>query len=395
VKSQIHYLDHASMGRPTRRTLDRVQAAVAGLDTFNSTGTEETIHQMEAVERARRRVARFLHADPANILLVGNTTQALGIIATSLPLSRGDNVLVADIEFMGATIVWQGVCKRVGIELLPVKTSEGCIVPADFAVRINSRTRAIVVSAVQEISGFRADLGAICNIAAQYGTFIIVDGIQEIGAHSVDFGRLGVDAYCAGGHKWLRSPFGMGFVCFAPRLLEVLDPTYRGYLALAEPEIGWSRYMEWPDRSSFDPPPPRLDAERMQTGGYPNWLGAVALDAAIEDFERLRPSLVWARIRKLRKRLENGLNELGLKFLGGPKPSEEEIAGIVTFCLPGGAAEEKKLLNRLERAGIYVTMRYASGVGGIRVAVHESNTETDVDALLEVTGQFMRKSRKT
>src|SRR5580704_2515821 len=391
-KTRFHYLDHASMGRPTRRTLARLHTALSELDSFASTGTLETIRQFEAVDRARTRVAKFIHADPSNILLVGNTTEALGTIATALPMSRGDNILMADIEFMGATIAWRGACQRAGVEILPVKTEAGKVFAEDFAARASSRTRAILISSVQEISAWRSDLRAISDVAAKFGAFVIADGIQETGARPVDFQGLGVDAFCAGGHKWLRSPFGLGFACIGRRLLDVLQPAYQGYLALGEPAVGWDRYMELAGRTPFDLPADRTDAGRLDTGGYPNWLGAMGLDAAIEDFQKLGPQRSWKRIKKLRARLVNGSRESGIDFLGGPEPPENAFAGMLTFCLPGGATHEKKLLEAMKKARVFASLRYVSGIGGIRIAVHESNTDADVDALLDVVRRFLKKS---
>ena len=392
--TKFHYLDHASMGRPTRRTLERLHAALFKLGSFASTGTIEALKQFDAVEKARTRVAQFVHADPANILLIGNTSQALGMIATALPMSRGDNILMADIEFMGATVAWRGACRRAGVEILPVKTTGGKICAEQFAVRANSRTRAILISSVQEVSGWRADLRAISDVAAKFGAFVIADGIQEAGARPVDFRELGVDAFCAGGHKWLRSPFGLGFACLGPRLLEVLEPASQGYLALGEPEVGWDRYMELAERTPFDLPADRTDAGRMETGGYPNWLGAIGLDAAIEDYQKLGPERSWKRIKKLRARLVNGLRELGIGFLGGPEPPEDAFAGIVTFWLPGGAVDEKKLLEEMKKARVFASLRYVTGIGGIRTAIHESNRDEDVDALLDVTRRFLKKRQR-
>jgi len=391
-RARFHYLDHASMGRPTQRTLTRLHTALAELGEFASTGTLETLRQFEAVDRARARVAEFIHADTASILLVGNTSQALGTIAAALPMSRGDNILMADIEFMGATVAWRGACRRAGVEIVPVKTNAGKIFAEDFAARANSRTRAILISSVQEISGWRADLRAISEVAAKVGAFVIADGIQETGARPIDLRKLGVDAFCAGGHKWLRSPFGLGFVCIGPRLLDVLEPPYQGYLALGEPDVGWDRYMELAERTPFDLPADRRDAGRLDTGGYPNWFGAMALDAATEDFQKLGVERVWARIKKLRARLVKGLRELGIGFLGGPEPPEDAFAGMVTFCLPGGAAEEKKLLEEMKRARVFASLRYVSGIGGIRTGVHESNTDADVDALLDVARKFLKRA---
>ncbi len=394
TKTRFHYLDHASMGRPTLHTLNRLRTALSRLGSFASTGTIETLNQFDAVERARKRVAQFIHADLENILLVGNTSQALGLIATALPMSRGDNILMADIEFMGATVAWRGACRRAGVEIVPVKTTAGKVLAEQFAERANSRTRAILIASVQEITGWRADLRAISDVAVKSGAFVIADGIQEAGARPVNFRELGVDAYCAGGHKWLRSPFGAGFACLGPRLLEVLEPASQGYLALGEPEVGWDRYMELADRTPFDLPPDRRDAGRMDTGGYPNWLGAMGLDAAIEGFQKLGPQRTWKKIKNLRARLVKGLEELGLEFLGGPDPPENSYAGMLTFCLPGGAAQEKKLLEEMKKARVFASLRYVTGIGGIRTGLHESNSEADVDALLDVTRRYLKQTNR-
>jgi hypothetical protein len=55
---------------------------------------------------------------------------------------------------------------------------------------------------------------------------------------------------------------------------------------------------------------------------------------------------------------------------------------------------EASILEELKKARIYVSLRYVSGVGRIRTAVHESNSSADVDALLDVTRRFLAKSAK-
>jgi len=64
------------------------------------------------------------------------------------------------------------------------------------------------------------------------------------------------------------------------------------------------------------------------------------------------------------------------------------------MTLPGGAPEEKKLLERFERAKVYASLRYVSGIGGIRLAVHETNQMADVDAMLDIARRFLRKPSK-
>jgi aspartate aminotransferase-like enzyme len=130
----------------------------------------------------------------------------------------------------------------------------------------------------------------------------------------------------------MRSPFGLGFACLSQRLLEVLDPSYHGYLALAEPEMGWDRYMGLTSRSPFDLLPLRQDAVRLETGGFPNWLGAAALDTAASELESKGQTSVWARIRRLRKRLVADLAKWGLRYLAGstfPRGHSRELLRFI------------------------------------------------------------------
>jgi cysteine desulfurase / selenocysteine lyase len=384
-----HYLDHACLGRPTPQTLAAVRQAAASIAAPGAAGTARTMGLLEAVEAARQSVGRLIRSAPNNILLIENTTQGVGWIASSLPVQAGDNVLVADIEFMGAALVWRHIARRVGVEIISVPTSNGRVLPQHFAAKANARTRAIMVGAVQEVSGFRTDLGALQEIASHCGAALIVDGIQEVGAVPVDLEKCPVDAYCAGGHKWLRSPFGTGFAFIHPRLLERLDPPFCGYLALQEPEIGWDHYMELEDRSAYDPLAEINDARRLATGGIPNWLGAVALGHAAEEFLQLGVHNVWQRILHLRSRLADGLAGLGFPLTGD---RSNGISGMVCFRSGGEVEQDRALHSALTASRVFVSLRYISGVGGLRVAVHENNTDADVDALLEVASHFVRNS---
>jgi selenocysteine lyase/cysteine desulfurase len=40
---------------------------------------------------------------------------------------------------------------------------------------------------------------------------------------------------------------------------------------------------------------------------------------------------------------------------------------------------------------IYTTLRYTSGIGGIRVSPHYYNSNEDIDRLLEAAGDFLKK----
>jgi len=77
---------------------------------------------------------------------------------------------------------------------------------------------------------------------------------------------------------------------------------------------------------------------------------------------------------------------LGFPIVGA---GDEGISGIVCFRTAGGIDQDRALVSALTAARVLVSLRYVAGIGGLRVAVHEDNTEADVDALLEVAARFI------
>lgn len=385
----MHYLDHACVGRPADATLRAVSEAVTSLGDRAVPGTERTLSWLDAMSLARARVADLLRARADDIALVQNTTDGLGLLASGLRLRPGDNILVPDIDFLSAALVWRLACERDGVELRPVRSRRGAVPFDAFVAAADNRTRVIVTSAVQELSGYRTDLEALADLAAACDAYLIVDGIQEAGVLDRDLSRSRVHAYVAGGHKWLGSPFGLGFLWMHPRLREHCHPAYLGYFNVEDPPDGWDRYLRDPARTAFDRFPARRAASVLESGGTPQWLGAVGLAAAADDLLARGIDNVERDVGRLVVRLRTGLAELGLSgsVLGGPGTTQ---SAIVTFGVPGGPDAEQRLLETLASAGVQVSSRHGCGVGGIRVSPHVGNTEDDVDALLAVTKDTVR-----
>lgn len=351
-----------------------------------------TLDLVEEVEEARRAVSRLLSVPAESVALVENTTQGLGLLATSIPLESGDNVVVPDIDFLSAALVWRRRAERAGIEVRPVRTRAGCVAIEDFARVMNNRTRVVVTSAVQEVSGDRVDLGPLMELCELHDAYLIVDGIQEAGVLQRDLSHTPVHAYCSGGHKWLGSPFGLGFMYLNPDLLEVCRPGFYGYFNLLEPEQGWGPYLESRGRSPFDELPPSREARIFESGGMPNWLGAVGLRWAIEGILKRGLAPIEAHVLRLGERLRNGLSQLGLgRYLLG-RDAPEHRSAINTFSLPGGLPQERSLLRALEEERVFISLRSVSGVGGMRVSPHVGNTPEDIDLLLKITAHHLKEA---
>ena len=70
----------------------------------------KTLEEIESCGRPMLQVAdvaEFIGCDTDEVALVQNTTHGLGIIANAIPLEKGDNILVCDLEYQASTVCWK------------------------------------------------------------------------------------------------------------------------------------------------------------------------------------------------------------------------------------------------------------------------------------------------
>lgn len=388
------YLDTACKGLPAAPVLDAVRSYLCEVaDCPGVNGTEDTVRLFEDLGMARAEVARLLNCDPSCIALVESTTHGLQIAANCIGLVEGDNVVIDDLEFMGVLIPWYWIARSRGIELRKVEHRNGLLCPEDFVERMDERTRAVVLSSVQESNGFRADLGEMARICAERGAYLVVDAIQQVGVCALDVRRDPVDFLAAGGHKWLGSPFGTGFLYIRKELLGRVRPVNRGYMSVRKPPGGWDDCLSDPERSPFMEYEFVDDASKFEIGGTANFVGARALAASVRFLNGIGIANIESRIRRLTDILMGGLRELGMCVVTPTEP--ERRAGIVTFRSPSRSpAEDRRIFRALCENRIATSLRFTSGIGGIRCAVHFYNDEEDIERLLEVVRRSNSKSKR-
>jgi cysteine desulfurase / selenocysteine lyase len=382
------YLDNAVKGIPPPEAVAAIEDYVRFVrECPGESTTDDTIVLFAHLAAARRAVAELIGADEEEIALVESTQHGLNLAAEALALERGDRVLAADIEFFGTILPWWHQ-RGVDVELVPAR--DGRVEVDDLIARIDRRTRAVVVSSVQETNGYAVDLAALSDACVERGVPLVVDAIQHVGPRRVDVRATPVDFLAAGGHKWLCSPFGMGFLYVSRERLATIEPRSRGYMSMREPAAGWDAFLADPART----PTSNFDfgdsAAKLELGGTGSYLAAAALAASVRVQLELGPLEVEDRIRRLTTLLDERLREAGARVA---TPHEPECrAGIVTFRTSPDVADERRLLAKLTRAGVAVSLRFTSGVGGIRVAPHFYNDESDIERLLELVARLIRLS---
>jgi len=374
------YLDSACIGVASVRSVRAVTDLVQGMQYCNAeSGTAMHGGLNEIRAAARPTAARLIGAEPGDIALVESTTHGLKIAVESLPLDAGDQVLMPDLEFIQMGLTWRQLEDR-GITVRTVPHDEAGHVTVD-AVRalLTSNVRVLALSSIQWTNGFRADLAALSELCRHHGVWLVVDAAQHLGALPLNVRRTPVDILMCGGHKWLCSPFGTGFMYLSPKIRPRLRRPVAGFFAAKPPARTWGEAFLRTDITPLQDYEFSDDAHAWETGGTGNYAGAVGLSAALSLILELRPERIEVHIGMLTEILAEGLDRLGVGIVS-PRESRHR-SGIVTFST-GRAPSDIALMRALLTAGVAVSVRYTSGVGGIRVSCHYYNTLTDLDLLL-------------
>jgi len=388
------YLDNACTSQADPRTLACAQLYVDLYLNTDKSASDVTRELRSYMVTARNVVADFIGCDSDEVALVQCTSHAMGIIANAVPMERGDNVLICDLEYQASVACWMPRVKKEGIVLKEVKSKNGVVTPEDFEAAIDERTRAIVLASVQEINGFRADVKAIGEVAHRHGCLMIVDGVQEVGAMKVNVRDYDCDFYCAGAKKWIGNPFGMGFLYIRRSLAVELEPMYYSYFNLKTPERfpDYVAYLEDPSRHPFDDCGVIQDATKFEICAYSNYLGALGLAEALRVQMDLGQEWIEGRIRGMIHRLIDGLGELGIKMCSPTDDKHISSIASFNFGFRGGIANEKALVSYLQERNIYISLRSSTGTGGLRISIHYYNTPEEIDALVAGIGEYMKET---
>jgi len=319
----------------------------------------------ELLAEARGQLADHVGADSHDIVLVPNATSALNVVARSIDLEPGDEVLATDHEYGAADLLWELVCKRAGAEYVrvavpvPVRSQEEA---ADTVWSgVTDRTRVLFVSHVSSPTALVFPVAELCRRARAAGIVSVVDGAHGPGHLAVDLASLGADVYAGNCHKWLCAPKGAGFLWVRPELHERVDSLVVGW--------GWAE-----EDASF--------VQRGEGQGTRDPAAYLAVPAAIDFLAEHGWDDVRSRCHELCSEVRTRLASLtGLEPI---QPDSADWFGQMVAALLPDECDAQSLGPRLAREyGIEVYAKEWNGRPVIRVSVQGYNTSADLDRLLE------------
>lgn len=181
-------------------------------------------------EAARADLARLAGADPAEVAITRNATEALNILIQGLPLQRGDEIVGSTLDYGSMNEAWEQRARRDGLTLrrvdLPLDLASDAEIVDRFAAALTPRTRVLHLTHLVNFTGQLLPVAKLCALARARGLQTVVDAAHSF-AH-LDFtpAALGCDYLGASLHKWLAAPLGTGLLYVKRDRIAALSPLF-------------------------------------------------------------------------------------------------------------------------------------------------------------------------
>jgi cysteine desulfurase/selenocysteine lyase len=315
---RLVYLDSGATSQKPRMVLDAERAFYENHNAAAHRGAHQLAEEAtSAYESARETVANFIGANSNEIVFTKSATESLNLLAYTIKLVPGDEVLVTEMEHHANLIPWQQACLRSGATLRWINvSSNGRLDLSNLNELINSKTKIIAITHQSNVLGTINELEPIASAAKKVNAKVVLDACQSVPHLEVNVKKLGVDYLVFSAHKMLGL-LGTGVLWGAD--LNSLPPFIFGGSMIESVTMTEATWNDAPTR--FE-------------GGVPNVAGAVALAAAINYLEKIGIQNIHGHEKALTQELIAGLQSIeGIEIFGPTDLANR--GGTVSFTLTG------------------------------------------------------------
>ena len=372
LRPGVTYLNHGSFGPSPLKVM---AARREWIERLESNPVDFLTRQLdELMLNARRRLASFVGTTGDNLVYVDNATAGMNVVASSITLQPGDEVLAADHDYGAVLRIWERKCKQSGAHLVVCNLPSPLTTPeqlADaFLAGVTPRTRLLVFSHVTSSTAVVLPAEMLCQRARALGLPICIDGPHALAMLDVDLPKLDCDYYTASCHKWLCGPFGTGFLYVHPRAQQSIQPAV----------LSWGRT---PLRAAtMNPDEPIVWTDEFTWSGTRDPSAYLAVPTAVEFMESVGLDFFRQRTHEMAQRAREQLAAT-TKTAPLTPDSRDWYASMVAIPLDINFAQGIALRKALwEEYRIEVPIFEWQDQRILRVSCHLYNRWEDIERLL-------------
>ena len=363
---KVIFLNHGSFGATPHPVFLEYQRWQRELEKQPVEFLGRRFAQLMADSRAA--LGKYLGTAAENLVYTQNVTISLNIVARSLELGPGDEVLSTDHEYGAIDRTWRFLSKERGFRYInqqistPIKSEESLI--EEFWQGVTSHTRVVTISHITSSTAIIFPLKGIIQRAREAGIFTIIDGAHVPGQIPLHLDSLGADFYGGNLHKWLCAPKGAGFLHARREVQHLLKPLV----------VSWGYESETPSGSTF--------VDEQEWWGTRDIAAFLSVPTAIEFLEKHN----WNKVREECHELAREAQEKICKISGlAPlHPSADRWFGqMIAVPLPHETYIEALKTSLYDEYCIEVPLIEWNGNKLIRISVQGYNTRQEIDKLCD------------
>lgn len=374
------YADNAAT---TKISQTAMKAMISAME--NSYGNPSSIHQIgmaanDALQTAREQIARCLGCMPKEIFFTSGGTESDNqaiVSAAMLGAKKNKRHIISTAFEHHAVLHTLRRLKEQGfeIQLLDVG-AEGNITAAQVEEAIRPDTCLITVMFANNEIGSVLPIAEIGEACRAHGVLFHTDAVQAAGHIPVNVKKQNIDMLSLSAHKF-HGPRGIGAL-YVKRGIELTSLMEGG------------------------------GQERGKRPGTENLPAIMGMAAALKE-ECTLMEQNEAKVIAMRDRLIQGLSQIPYSILNGSR--EKRLPGNVNFCFEGVSGESLLLLldsrgicassgsacasGALDPSHVLLSLGLAPEIaqGSLRISLDISNTEEEIDYMLEVIPQVVEQLR--
>ena len=368
------YLDNAAT---TQKPIQVIEA-VADYYKNSNGNVGRGVHSLarestDAYENARKTVARFINADPKEVIFTSGATAALNIVAQghTSKLGAGDSIITSVMEHHSNYIPIAMLAKKTGcsVKLLDIDKDGNLDLDAYSEMIVGSKL--VSMTHVSNVLGTVNPVKEMIKIAHENNAVFVLDAAQSAPHMPLDVKRLDCDFLAFSGHKML-APMGIGVLYGKRDLLNEMEPSLVGGGMVAE-ACGEMEFLRAPYR--FE-------------AGTPNVGGAVGLAAAVDYLSDLGIDKVQRHGQELTNLALDGMGDLEIY---GPPEKES----VISFNVPG--VDSADVATIMDENGIAIRSGHHCAQplmcrlnvdGAARISFYVYNTKEEVEKTLDVISKI-------
>jgi cysteine desulfurase / selenocysteine lyase len=371
------YFDNAATTFKPQTVIDAVVKYYTEQTANVHRGDYDLSYQVsEGYESARETVARFINAQPREIVFTSGASAALNLVAYGWGqkyLKPGDVILSTEAEHASNILPWFKAAEVTNaiFEYIPL-AENGELTLENFKAAMHNKVKVVTLANITNVLGYVAPIKEMAKIAHEYGAIIVVDGAQGVPHIATDVEDWDVDFLAFSAHK-LCGPTGVGALYGKYELLQKTDPFMLGGGSNARFDICGNILLK--------NPPYKFEA------GTPAIEAVLGFKAAIDYISAIGMENIMEYEHELRKYLMSQIRDMDHITIYNP----DAATGIITFNVKDIFAQDAASYINSQgiavRAGNHcakILMDMLQTSETIRASLYFYNTKEEIDHFVNV-----------